>query len=215
MSLKLGRITVGINLDTVLFPITFIELISSLEKGGYDINKAIPFPRPIGRFIGSGQIARKGNVGVSVDGGDKSITMIGTSLEDTIEEFDSFLKTLQIDYSLQLDEIASYYQFVAHYEYKTKKDPFSIIGNSCIFPKIEELAKIIETPIKTFSIRFASADNIPNDKNWFDINIAPDVQRNDGYVIDVVYRNEDKEFYRTFISHIEANIVKSIQLLER
>ncbi len=214
MSLKTNRITVGVNLDKVLFPITFIELISTLEKIGYTINRGVPFPRPIGRFIGSGQIARKGHISVSIDGGDKSITVVGNELSDTIEEFDSILKTLLTDYSIDLDEIHNFYQFVAKYEYKTNKDAFSVISGSCDYPKLKEVAKILETPLRTFAIRLASTDCVPNDKNWFDIQINPDINRNDGYAIEIVYRNENKEYHRRFISHIESNIIKIIQLLE-
>lgn len=215
MSLKPIRITATIDLDRTLFPITFIELTASLEKLGFEINRAFPFPYPVGRFVGSGRIARKGNISINVDGGDKSITMIGISLENTIEEFDSFIKTLKTDYSVDLDKFANYYQFASHYEYKTNKNAYAIISKSCIYPKLDELAKIIEIPIKTFSIKVGSVDTLPNDKNWFDMQFTPDVQRNDGYLIEIVYRNENKESYRTFISHIEENIVKSIQLLER
>lgn len=214
MSLKSARITVTINIDRTLFPMTFIELTTSLEKLGFEINKALPFPRPIGRFAGSGQIASKGNIAINVDGGEKSITMIGPSLEATLEEFDSFIETLQTDHSVDLDEFANYYQFASRYKYKTEKNPYTIISDSFTYPKLDELSKIIEIPIKTFAIKVGSADTVPNERDWFDIQFAPDVQRNDSYVIDVVYRNENKESYRTFISHIEENILKSIQLLE-
>jgi len=214
MSLKLVRMTVTIKLDSILWPITLIELINSLEKLGFEIAREFPFPRPAGRFVGSGQIARKGNIVVNVDGGAKAISMLGLSLESTIEEFDSFLSTLKTDYSVDLDEFANFYQFASRYEYKTNKDAYAIISDFFTHPKLDELAKIIEIPIKTFKIKVGSADAVPNERNWFDLEFAPDVQRNDGYVIDVVYRNENKESYRTFISHIEENILKSIQLLE-
>jgi len=214
MSLKPVRMTVTIKLDSTLWPITLIEFTNSLEKLGFEITEEIPIPRPIGRFSGLGQIARKGNIVVNVDGGAKAISMYGLSLESTIEEFDSFIKTLQTDYSVDLDEFADYYQFASRYEYKTNEDAYAMISNFFTYPKLDELAKIIDIPIKTFSIKVGSADAVPNEINWFDIQFAPDVQRNDGYTIDVVYRNENKESYRTFISHIEEKIVKSIQLLE-
>ena len=214
MSLKPIRITVGITLDRVLFPITFIELISSLEKNGFEISQAIPYPRPIGRFIGSGQLGIKGKTTASVDGGGKSISMTGSSLEDTIEEYDKFNKTILADYSLDLDEFPKLYYLTGNYEYKTKKNTHSTISDSISYPKIEELSEIVDESMNVYAIQFGSADTVPNDKNWFDIKITPDVQRNDGYVINVVYRKEDRETYRTFISHIEENIVKIIRLLE-
>ena len=213
MSLTSLRTTVTIVLDCTLFPMTSIELTTSLEKLGFEINRMFPLPRPIGRFIGSGQIASKGNIAIAVDSGSKAITMFGISLKDTLEEYNSFIKTLQTDYSVDLDELAKYYQFISRYKCNTEKDAYAIISDSFIYPKLDELAEIIEIPIKTFSIQVGSADNVPNDRNWFDIKFTPDV-RNDGYAIDVVYRNEDNESYRTFISHIEEKIMKIIQLLE-
>lgn len=214
MLLRSVSIAVSIILDRTLFPLTFIELTTSLEKLGFEINTELPFPRPVGRFVGSGQIARKGNISIGVDGGANSIMMIGISLETVLEEFDSFMKTLQADYSVDLDEFANYYQFASRYKYRTEKNPYAIISDSCTYPKLDELAKIIEIPIKNYAIRVGSADTVPYERNWFGMDFAADMLRNDCYVIDVLYRNENRESYRTFISHIEESIMKSIELLE-
>jgi len=214
MSLKPVRITLGINLDRVLFPISFTEIVSSLEKNGFEINKEIPYPRPVGRPIGSGSFGRKGKLVFSVDAGGKSIVISGNSIEESLEELDTFVTTIKTDYSFDLDEYPKYYHFTGKYKYHTNKNAYSIINRFYSNHKNEEISKILDKPLNTFAFKLGSADLVPNDENWFDIQIAPDIERNDGYMIDTVYRNEEKEIYRTFLTHIEENIVKIIQVLE-
>ena len=207
-------VRVSIKLDRTLFPLTFIELTTSLEKLGFEISSELPFPRPRGRFIGTGNIARKGNFTIQIDAGSQAIGMIGPLLESTIDELDSFLNTLKRDYSVDFDEFAKYYQLVSHYEYKTVKNAYTKINDFFSHPKLDELSKIVEIPIKTFSFKVGLADVLPNGINWFDMQFSPDEKRNDGYAINIVYRNENRETYRNFISHIEEKIMKSIQLIE-
>lgn len=214
MTLNPLSVKISINLDRILFPLTFIELTTSLEKLGFEIPTALPFPRPTGRFIGSGQIGRKGNIVITIDAGRQNFSMIGKSFESTLDEFDSFLDTLKTDYSIDLDECAKFYQIVSHYEYKTNKNAFKVISDFFTFPRLDEIAEIIEVPIKTFSIQFGAADAVPTEINWFDMQIMPDVSRNDGYVIALIYRNEDREVYRNYIRLLEEKVMRSIQLLE-
>jgi hypothetical protein len=206
--------TIGSFLDVVLFPLTFSEILNSLEKNGYELSPAIPFPRPTGRFRGSGQIGRKGNISINIDGGEKSLIIAGTSLEDVRDEFHTLFKTILDDYAFNLDEIVKFYQYTATYRYKTKKNPFLTISKSCEYLKIKELSEIIGEPLKTFGIRFASADNIPNSEDWCDVKITPDIEKNDGYIFEIVYRNKNKDNYQTFISNIETNLMKVVSLLE-
>lgn len=214
MVLKTTRVTVNITLDRTLFPLTFIELTNSLEKLGFEISKTFPFPRPVGRFIGSGHIARKGNIVCNIDAGRQSFSMIGKSFEATLEEFDSFLHTLKTEHSVDLDEYAKFYQIVSRYEYKTNRKAFQVVSDFFTSPKIDELAKIMEIPIKTFSIQVGSADAVPTEVNWFDMHFIPDVSRNDGYSIALIYRNENRKVYRNFIRLLEERVMKSIQLIE-
>ena len=214
MSLRSIRVSTGIFLDVILFPLTYSELFNSLEKIGFDINPAIPIPRPIGRFRGSGQVAKKGKITLNIDGGDKSLIMYGDSLEEAINEFTSFSKTLSSDYLMDLDENSKFYQVTAAYEYKSDFDPSEAISKAWKNPDTEKISDIFEISVTTYAVRFASADNLPNEKNWFEINITPDILRNDGFSVEILYRNEDKDRYTYFINHIEDRILKTINLLK-
>ena len=208
------NLSVGVFLDSVLFPLTFNEILDSSEKNGYELNPAIPFPRPSGRFRGSGQIGRKGKISINIDAGEKSLIIYGVTLEEIKDEFHTLLKTILDDYALDLDEIGKFYQFTATYEYKTKKNPYQVLNESCEYQKIDELSEIFGGPLKTYAIRLASADSLPKNEDWLDIKITPDIQRNDGYIFEIVYRNKNKDRYQSFISNIETNLMKVVSLIE-
>ena len=75
MSLIPVNISVSVYLDCILFPLTFTELLDSIEKNGYLLNPSLPVVRPFGRFRGSGQIGTKGKNIFQVDAGDKALSI--------------------------------------------------------------------------------------------------------------------------------------------
>jgi len=214
MSLFPVNVSVGVYLDCVLFPLTYKEVLDSIEKNGYKLNPSLPVVRPLGRFRGSGQIGTKGKNIFQVDGGDKALLIVGATLEEVQSEFDAFCKTLIEDYSIDVDEMINFYQFIGNYEYKTEHNPYDVISRSYESPHQEKVSEILGMSLKTFSVRIASSETLPKDVDWFDVKITPDVKRNDGYMIEAVYRNKDKEQYANFSDSIESNIVSLIKYLE-
>jgi len=214
MSLIPVNISVSVYLDCILFPLTFTELLDSIEKNGYLLNPSLPVVRPFGRFRGSGQIGTKGKNIFQVDAGDKALTIFGVSLEEVQTEFDAFCKTLLEDYSIDIDEMIKFYQYAGNYEYKTELNPYDVISRSYESPHHEKVSEIFGESIKTFAIRLAISETLPKDVDWFDVKITPDIQRNDGYLIEVVHRKKDKEKYQTFTDNFESNIIKIIKHLE-
>jgi len=214
MSLIPVNISVSVYLDCILFPLTFTELLDSIEKNGYLLNPSLPVVRPLGRFRGSGQIGTKGKNIFQVDAGDKALSIFGVSLEEVQTEFDAFCKTLLEDYSIDIDEMIKFYQYAGNYEYKTKLNPYDVISRSYESPHHEKVSEIFGESIKTFAIRLAISETLPKDVDWFDVKITPDIQRNNGYIIEVAYRKKDKEKYQTFTDNFESNIIKIIKHLE-
>lgn len=214
MSLLPENVSVGVYLDCVLFPLTHKEVLDTIEKNGYKLNPAVPVIRPQGRFRGSGQIGTKGKNIFQIDGGAKALIIAGATLEEVQLEFGAFSQTLIEDYSIDLDKISSFYQFIGNYEYKTEHNPYEVISKSYESPHQEKVSEILGMPLRTFSVRIASSETLPTDIDWFDVKITPDVQRNDGYTVEAVYRKGDKEQYSNFLDTFESNIVTLIQHLE-
>jgi len=213
MSLVTINLAAGVYLDCVLFPLSFTELLDTIEKNGYVLNPTLPVNRALSRFRGSGQIGSKGKNTFQVDAGEKSIIIIGVSFEEVQSEFDAFSKTLLEDYSIDLDEMTKFYQLSANCEYKTKYDPYEVISKMYESSPAEKASELLGLPVKTFSIRLAS-DALPRDIDWFDVKITPHIERNDSYIIEIVYRNEDKEKYQSFTKDYELKIINFIKHIE-
>jgi len=215
MTLKAVRISKGITLNTVIFPLTWHEFLNTLEKKGYELASQLPFPYPTGRFSASGPIARKGKTSIFVNTGANIIRIFDISIKSAGEEFDELLKLLVSDYGVDLNAFARFYSFTASYKFNTDKQASQTISDFCIFPSLGEISKIIGKDVIPFGFRLGAADVLPNDENWFDIRIEPDVLRNDCYTIEIVFRNSDKEIIEEFINTIESNLNKIIDLIER
>ena len=214
MSLLPVNVSEGVYLDCVLFPLTFKELLDTIEKIGYVLHPSIPKTRALGRFRGSGQIGTKGKNIFQVEGGDKALLVVGASLVEVQSEFAAFCKTLVEDFSIDVEEMIKFYQFTGNYEYKTEHNPYDVISRSFVSPHQEKVSEILGMPLKTYAVRIATSESLPKDVDWFDMKISPDVQRNDGYTIETVYRNKNKEQYTNFTDSFESNIVSLIKYLE-
>ena len=66
-----------------------------------------------------------------------------------------------------------------------------------------------------FELRFGGANLRVNSENWFDITVRPNFERNDSYVISVVFRNTDRVKTQEFVESFEESMVKVIGLIDR
>ena len=64
-------------------------------------------------------------------------------------------------------------------------------------------------------LRFGGADMQVNSNDWFDITIRPNYERDDSYIVNVVFRNSDKTKTRKFIDTYEDKIQKIVELINR
>ncbi len=214
MPLKSMHIRQMIALDYILFPLTFHEILYSLEKMGFDISASIPSPIPYGRFSGSGQIARKGKTVCVLNSSDKSIQMVGESIEQTGDELSEFLATILDSYNIDLYEKVKWFEFQSHHEYKTNSNPTELINAKFSSPMDEKLSEIFGINLKPIYARLGLKSDYPNQVEWFDIRFSPDFSRNDGYVIETIFRTENKNKYQKFVASIKPNIEKAIQSIE-
>lgn len=215
MTLKPVQISHGIMLKTVLFPTTIKELVTSLEKRGYEINPSIPSPLPPGRFNVTGELARKGKTSVMVETGTKLIFVVDDSIQSSIERFEEIISGLIEDHEIDLNEFARYYRFTATYLFKTKKPAYETISNTIKSPILNEFSKIIGEDVSPLVLRLGGTNLRINDENWFDINIEPNFLRDDSYVINIVYRNQDRSKTKKFMETIENKLQRIIRIIEK
>lgn len=115
----------GVHFSTVLYPLSLIEIVESLEKLGYEISPSIPSPRPIGRFVGTGEFGRKGKSSVHVDAGAQALMVSNVSLKSALDSFNEVVSALSEDHKIDVLSMVRFYRFTANYEIRTEKKRFS------------------------------------------------------------------------------------------
>jgi len=204
----------GVDFDTVLFPFSVGEIVSSLERLGYDISPDMPFPRPIGRFTGAGEIARKGKVVILADA-NGLLMVAGVSLSTIITSLNELAKALNDDQRIDIISLAKFYRIEANYEFASNNNTLQKIANITKAPLLTEFGAILGQELSSTEVKFGAKDLKPNSENWLDISIRPNYERADRYVVSIVYRNVDKPKTQAFADHIEENIIKIVQLVDR
>ena len=214
MKCKPLGITYGVRFKTFLYPLTFHELVDSLEKKGYEISPELPFPRPPGRMTGIGEIARKGKTVIVVDTSAQALTVGDISIRSALDTFDEIVKMLKEDYRVDINDFALFYSFAATYEFPAKKQAYETIAKSLRFSIFDSLEEIMDEKIWPFELRFGGADLKVNSEKWFDVTVRPNFERNDSYIISVVFRNSERIKTLKFMESFEERMSKVIRLIE-
>jgi hypothetical protein len=209
-----ARITQTVVLSDILFPLTLSEILTTIEKLGFEVNPTIPYPYPEGRFIGVGELGKKGKSVFQLNGGDRSFSIIDDSIKSGLENLNEFIKSIKEISKLDVYEHVKFYQMAANYNHYTENNPYEKIGLYCKSKNIESLSKLFKEDIQCFSIRISPSKNIPNSVNWFDITLTPNIERNNGYRIEVIYRNENKKIFEQFRDSIESKLIDMVKSIE-
>ena len=68
--------------------------------------------------------------------------------------------------------------------------------------------------LSSFSVRLTPKDAIPNNENWFDIAIEPDLLNEKLYHVGVMFRSPDATKTETFVRDLENILLKLLQIIE-
>ena len=214
MSFRPLMIRYGVQFRTILFPLRFLELVNVLEKKGYEISPSLPSPPPPQRMSGAGEIARKGKAVLQIDTSGQGLRVADVSLASAIQSFEEIAAMLAEDYDIDINEFARFYDLHAVYTVPTKKRPYEAISKALRSPIFDDLAKVLEEKIWPFALRFGGADLVVNSENWFDITVRPDYEREDSYIFEIVFRNNDRIKTREFARKFEKRVPEIIRVIE-
>jgi hypothetical protein len=205
-----------VRLEYILFPLEYRELRDILAKNGYELSLLpAPIPPRPSRISYSGDIARKGEYTVNVDSDLGTVGISGKSMGMVIAAFEELTKVIKEGLGIDLNENVCYFEIIAHYNIDTGKKPVQEIdrvieGN----PYFSKFNKIIGEPTSLFSIRLMPRGKIPNQEEWFDISVEPDILKSELYHIGVIYRNPKKEKTLNFASNLEKTLVNLVKAIE-
>jgi len=160
-------------------------------------------------------IARKGKTVVQIDANAQVLSIADISIKSALYSFDEITKMLNEDHGINVNDFARFYSFSATYEFPTKKQAYETIAKALKSPIFKDIEKIIGEEIWPFELRFGGAGLKVNSENWFDIAVRPNLERNDSYIISVVYRNSDRAKTRKFVESFEETVPNIIGLIDR
>ena len=204
----------GVQLDYVIFPIDIRELRRALAKNGYELSPVERLPPPPTRVSFTGDVARKAETTVTVESDRGEIGVIGGSLQEAKDAFEELTRVIDSELGLSLYENVGYHWFVVHYKVDTGRVPHNGITKAENKDYIAQFSRILGEDLSSFSIRLAPKDAIPNQENWFDIAIEPDILRKNWYHVGVVFRNPDRGKTETFVRDLENKILRLIKVIE-
>lgn len=214
--LKVLEVDYSVRLGYVIFPLDFRDLMDALVRNGYELptpTRPLP-PRPT-RVGGTGTIARKGEYEVRVNTDMGVIGIHGKSLDATMDAFEELCKVISNELHLDLEKNVRLYMINAHYNLDTGKNPCDqiarVTGENPYFAKFDE---ILGRQISLFSIRLMPKGKIPNQEEWFDISIEPDILKVGTYYIHLIFRNPDKKKSMNFIKSLEKTLIKLVEAIE-
>ncbi len=205
----------GVRLSNVIFPIDFRELRHALTRNGYELS-AVPtgIPPPPTRIRYGGDIARKGEITVTVESDSGKVGVVGRSLQKAKVAFQELANLVETEVGVSLEKNVRFYWFIVHYRVNTGKTPRNEIAKGANNDYLTRFTELLGEDLTSFTIRLAPKNAVPDGENWFDIAIEPDVTDERSYHVGVVFRNSDKEKTERFVRDLENKILELIRIIE-
>jgi len=214
------RIRLSVRLNQIIFPIDGFELIDAFRRGGYILLTSPPPLRPLARgamLEFRGPIAQKGENIIDGNSDRGFLGVEGPSYESAIRGFNELKELIKGNFGIDFDEGARFYEIIAKFDVDTVKNPLEavsrVFGDNGLMATIDN---ILEQETSIFSLRFTPKGRIPNQEEWFDITIEPDlIKPTTTYAILLIYRGADRSKVEKFGEGLESKILRLIDEIER
>ncbi|MDO8635760.1 MAG: hypothetical protein Q7R34_05870 [Dehalococcoidia bacterium] len=209
----------SIGFRQVLFPIDVKLLLNILPEEGYILEEDVAKIRHrFGPQISlSGDIARKGDFRLALSSEKGFIGIDGPDPESVLEEIVNIKKILQDRLEIQIDEMASFYEFLAEGSLKGAKPPiqtFPLVSKQLNL--ISMIAKILEENVSLYGLRLATSGQDPNRAEYLDFRLEPNVtSAMNLYSFSAVYRKKKFDLVAKFANSFTKKLRNFINLLER
>lgn len=197
-----GSIQLSIRFKNVLFPFNQIVFLGAIEKIGFvPIQKIPPPPAQRGvRFAIGGEVAVKGNIYLSMVDEKQVLSLRGVDPNALAVELNNIENLILEEFAFDSEKNAFFYEFLGNLTYKASDDPINSFKNiSEKFAFLEKLARISGRKLGLFGLRLVDPSAIPNQIDWYEFNIEPDLNHSrQWYSINTVFRNGKKSEVESF-----------------
>lgn len=206
----------SLRLNDVLFPIDARELADALAEAGYSTPPQIPPAKAKIRIGFGGKIARKN--GIVIDGNsDRGILGVtAKSYESAIKGYDELNAIINDNLKINIEARSRFFEIIAEYKFESIKNPLESISKAFGKTRIlKDISNIFEHKTSMYSLRLVSEGKIPNQEEWLDITIEPDIIKPDSiYNITVIFRSCQKKKVEHFGKELETRLPKIIDTIE-
>lgn len=206
------RISIIQRFSSVLYPFDIIELLRQLPALGY-ITPSLTLtvsPDP------NQPIAQKGDVELVINQDNKTIGLVGRSIEKTVITFRELYKFYSntLDPSSGLKE--QYIELNGDGWLKTNHNPLSTFTSFWSdFKPLEGFNSVFDTDVINFGIDLVPPNVDPNSVEWFHVTIQPHIpSATKRYNFRFVLRGVDTEAYLDKFSNVENSLVNIVKKIE-
>lgn len=212
------NIRFSIRFNYLLFPFDVVDLIGQLSRAGYT-STIPPQPRFPGKKIrlgATGTIAQKGDIRIDINDQRGILGAESSSSEFAVKGLNEVLQIIRDNLNIDLNEMASFYELIAHFDIETHKNALEKIEQISEKSKYtKQFSELLNEDTADYSLRLVPRGRAPNQTEWFDVTIEPDVIRPfSSYSVVVVYRSKDKFKVEKFIQDLMQNMRSIIDIIE-
>lgn len=225
MRIDFKRARLSVRFGYVFFPISYEELVELLREAGYQVT-APPsqlVTGPSGRIEASGPIASKAGLTIDVDtergivGLSSSLTSepgtAATELEFAVKAFDE-IEGLLKRFVQGLPWNVRFYEVILDGSVSEVdvRGLLDRLANNRVFSTLME---IWGAPVTNYGVRLVPLSQLPNQEEWFDIRIEPELRRSQDLIFEGILRSADKtkvtEFTLNFASRLSETLLQLLQ----
>jgi len=213
---RILRFRFSLRLNDVLFPIDGSELVEALARVGYSVQPKLPPARARMRISFAGEIARKN--GITIDGNsDRGILGVtAKSYDSAMATYDEVRAIISNELKINIEERSRFFEIIAEYKFDSAKNPLASIGKAFGGTrKLKDISDIFNQKTSMYSLRLVPEGKVPNQEEWLDITIEPDLIKPDStYNIAVIFRSSQKKIVEQFGKDLETRLSKAIDTIE-
>lgn len=208
-----GAARYGVRLNSVIFPLDFIDLRLALAKNGYELASVGEMPTT-SRIRYGGVIARKGEENITVESDSSEIGVLGKSLLALFTSFEELAKIVTNELEVNLHDNVRFYWALANCKISTAKVPRQELAKLVNKTYSDKFSQIVGENLASYSARFGIKDVSPNRDDWLEIAVEPDIIKEHLYNVGMVFRKPSRSDTETFVKNFETNLVNLIRAIE-
>ncbi len=212
MITKFATVRLSVKFRSVFFPLSAEELTTLLAQAGYEIQMIDAPSQSAGRLEVTGPVATKGNAVVDLN---MQRSIIGVTSRDLGEALGAFEDIAQLlKQTIDLNDWVWFYEAILAGTTEGDEPAVSILRtlaeDSPIFSKISD---VWGRPLTNFGLRLIPVGQVPNQEEWVDIKIEPDVRRAAFFTFEAVSRSATRETVTSFTERLVQSIEGTVALM--